>query len=166
MAVALTPAGPVRIVVHEGAVRAVEFTQSHEECDRFGPAGDPGCADAKLALEAARQLAEYGAGARTAFDLPLAPEGTPFQRRVWELLLRIPFGSTTTYGALARELGDAKALRAVGRANGANTLAIVVPCHRVVGADGSLTGYAGGLPRKRALLEHEGALPEGSLFSK
>ena len=108
--------------------------------------------------EACAQLGEYLAGGRTAFTLPLAPAGTDFQRRVWDALARVPFGETTTYAALARALGDPNATRAVGAANGRNPLAIVVPCHRVVGADGSLTGYAGGLDRKRWLLHHEAAV--------
>jgi methylated-DNA-[protein]-cysteine S-methyltransferase len=104
----------------------------------------------------AAQLDEYFAGARTTFELPLAEHGTPFERRVWARLRTIPYGETVTYGELARELGSSP--RAVGRANGRNPLSIVVPCHRVIGTNGSLTGYAGGLPIKRALLEHEGAL--------
>jgi methylated-DNA-[protein]-cysteine S-methyltransferase len=101
------------------------------------------------------QLAEYFAGTRRGFDLPLDPRGTDFQRRVWERLTHIGYGETTTYGALARELGDAGASRAVGLANGSNPLPIVIPCHRVIGADGTLTGFGGGLPVKAALLELE-----------
>jgi methylated-DNA-[protein]-cysteine S-methyltransferase len=101
------------------------------------------------------QLAEYFAGTRRGFDLPLDPRGTDFQRRVWERLTHIGYGETTTYGARARELGDAGASRAVGLANGSNPLPIVIPCHRVIGADGTLTGFGGGLPVKAALLELE-----------
>jgi methylated-DNA-[protein]-cysteine S-methyltransferase len=108
--------------------------------------------------EACGQLAEYFAGARTAFDLPLAPTGTAFQQRVWAALADVPYGATATYLDVARALGDVKATRAVGAANGRNPLGVVVPCHRVVGADGSLTGYAGGLDRKRWLLRHEAAV--------
>jgi methylated-DNA-[protein]-cysteine S-methyltransferase len=107
--------------------------------------------------EAARQLGEYFAGERTTFDLPLRPAGTAFEERVWDELRRIPYGETTSYGALARRLGHPRAARAVGRANGRNQLAIVVPCHRVIGASGALTGYAGGVERKRALLALERA---------
>ena len=107
---------------------------------------------------AAGQLEEYFAGTRERFDLELRLEGSPFERRVWEALQRIPHGTTTTYGALADELGAARGARAVGLANSRNPVAIVVPCHRVIGARGALTGYAGGLDRKRALLAHEGAL--------
>jgi methylated-DNA-[protein]-cysteine S-methyltransferase len=101
------------------------------------------------------QLAAWFQGELRAFDLPLAPEGTPFQQRVWTALRTIPYGATWSYLALARHLGSATLTRAVGAANGRNPLAILVPCHRVVGADGSLTGYAGGLDRKRWLLAHE-----------
>jgi len=111
--------------------------------------------------EATSQLEAYFAGERTAFDLPLAPRGTPFQQRVWDLLRAIPFGETTTYGALATALGNPRTVRAVGLANGRNPISIVVPCHRVIGADGSLVGFGGGLERKRALLAHEAEVREG-----
>ncbi len=105
---------------------------------------------------AARQLTEYFAGIRTEFDLPLAPQGTPFQKKVWEELTRIPFGATVSYSELAKRVGSEGAARAVGRANATNPIAIVVPCHRVIGADGSLTGYAYGVDLKRNLLALEG----------
>lgn len=105
------------------------------------------------------QLDEYFAGERTAFDLPLAPAGTPFQRRVWALLQAIPYGQTITYAELARRAGNPAACRAVGAANGRNPLPIVVPCHRVIGSGGALTGYAGGLAAKARLLALEGAAP-------
>lgn len=101
------------------------------------------------------QLGEYFAGARTRFDLPLAPAGTPFQRDVWTALLEIPYGQTRSYGELARRVGRPNASRAVGAANGRNPIAVIVPCHRVIGADGSLTGFGGGLDRKRLLLDLE-----------
>jgi methylated-DNA-[protein]-cysteine S-methyltransferase len=109
------------------------------------------------------QLAEYFAGTRTEFDLPLAPHGTPFQLAVWAELTQIPYGVTVSYGEVAAALGkSALASRAVGLANGRNPISIIVPCHRVIGADGSLTGYGGGLDRKEWLLRHEGApLPVG-----
>lgn len=107
--------------------------------------------------QAADELAEYFAGSRREFRVRVAPEGTPFQHRVWDALLRIPCGETRTYLDIARELGDANAVRAVGGANGTNPTAIIVPCHRVIASDGTLHGYAGGLDRKRWLLEHEGA---------
>lgn len=104
---------------------------------------------------AAEQLAAYFAGELHAFDVPLAPRGTPFQRAVWDQLVRIPLGTTRSYGELAHALGRPSASRAVGTANGRNPLSIIVPCHRVVGASGALTGYAGGLAAKQWLLEHE-----------
>jgi methylated-DNA-[protein]-cysteine S-methyltransferase len=105
-----------------------------------------------------KELEEYFAGKRTSFDLPLAFEGTSFQQRVWRALCEIPFGTTTSYGELARRIGNANwhGARAVGAANGQNPICVIVPCHRVIGADGSLTGFGGGLPRKRWLLAHEG----------
>jgi methylated-DNA-[protein]-cysteine S-methyltransferase len=106
--------------------------------------------------EAARQLREYFAGERRVFDLPLRLHGTDFQKRVWQQLTAIPFGETWSYGQLARSLDNPNACRAVGLANGNNPIAIIVPCHRVIGADGSLTGFGGGLPRKQWLLAHEG----------
>lgn len=109
--------------------------------------------------EAVRQLAEYFAGDRTRFALPYLPTGSEFRRRVWAALETIPYGETTTYGAVAASIGASRAaVRAVGGAIGANPLQVIRPCHRVIGADGSLTGYAGGLERKRRLLEREGAL--------
>ena len=109
--------------------------------------------------ELARQLEEYFAGRRRLFELPVAPEGTEFQRRVWEELARIPWGETRSYGEIARAVGRPGASRAVGMANNRNPLAVVVPCHRVIGADGSLTGYGAGLDRKEHLLRLEGILP-------
>jgi methylated-DNA-[protein]-cysteine S-methyltransferase len=102
-----------------------------------------------------KQVAEYDAGKRQDFDFELEMEGPDFHRRVWDALIEIPFGTTTSYGAVARTVGFPNAARAVGVANGANPIALVVPCHRVIGSNGTLTGYGGGLPLKRALLEHE-----------
>jgi methylated-DNA-[protein]-cysteine S-methyltransferase len=107
--------------------------------------------------EAAEQLRAYFAAERHDFDLPLAFEGTPFQQRVWKALREIPFGTTISYGELARRVGQPTAARAVGAANGRNPIAVIVPCHRVIGADGTLTGFGGGLDRKRWLLHHEEA---------
>jgi len=114
-------------------------------------------ADLPVLVETRHQVDEYFAGERHVFDLPLLPQGTGFQCRVWAVLLDIPYGETTTYGSMARRLGQPTATRAVGAANGRNPIAIVVPCHRAIGADGTLTGYAGGLERKRALLQLESA---------
>ncbi|MEK7470242.1 MAG: methylated-DNA--[protein]-cysteine S-methyltransferase [Planctomycetota bacterium] len=110
---------------------------------------------APVLRKAKKQLEEYFIGARTRFDLPLAPQGTPFQLKVWEALREIPYGETRSYADIAQYVGSPKGFRAVGLANGANPIAIVVPCHRVIGADGSLTGFGGGLPRKKKLLELE-----------
>lgn len=115
-------------------------------------------------VDCARQLQEYFSGQRTDFDLLLRPQGTAFQQRVWQSLTQIPHGKTTTYLNQAKELGDVKAIRAVASANGKNPLWILVPCHRVVGSDGSLTGYAGGVWRKKWLLEHESGCKQQTLF--
>lgn len=114
--------------------------------------------------EAVNQLQEYFEGKRTEFTFKLNPQGTEFQQKVWQELLNIPFGKTTSYMDLSKKLGDVKAIRAVASANGKNPLWIVVPCHRVIGSDGSLTGYAGGLWRKQWLLEHENPNKQQSLF--
>ena len=120
---------------------------------------DGASGDASSILElASAQLAAYFAGHLTTFDLPLAPAGTAFQCRVWETLREIPFGESTSYGELAHRIGAPKGARAVGAANGRNPLPIIVPCHRVIGADGTLTGFGGGMHRKRWLLEHERAV--------
>jgi methylated-DNA-[protein]-cysteine S-methyltransferase len=122
---------------------------------------------ARAGMEAAQtQLREYFAGTRRAFDLPIRPAGSPFEERVWARLREIPYGATTSYGAIATEFGLINGARAVGRANGANPIPIVIPCHRVIGTDGTLTGFGGGLPLKQALLELEGAIapPDPRLF--
>ncbi len=111
------------------------------------------------------QLGEYFSGKRTEFSLMLDPHGTDFQRRVWDQLLHIPFGRTNSYMDLAHGLGDPKTIRAVGRANGSNPIAIIIPCHRVIGSNGDLVGYAGGLHRKRWLLEFESPSQQGELFA-
>jgi methylated-DNA-[protein]-cysteine S-methyltransferase len=117
---------------------------------------DPDWIDNAAPFEAAiAELQEYFAGSRRAFTVPLAPSGTPFQLRVWRALLDIPYGETTSYGELARRLGQPTASRAVGLANGSNPLPVIIPCHRVIGANGSLTGYGGGLPIKQRLLALE-----------
>ena len=114
--------------------------------------------------EATLQINEYFKGDRSEFSLQLNPDGTNFQKRVWDQLLTIPYGKTTSYLQLSKELGDVKAIRAVANANGKNPLWIIIPCHRVIGSDGSLTGYAGGLSRKQWLLEHESPYKQQSLF--
>jgi methylated-DNA-[protein]-cysteine S-methyltransferase len=111
------------------------------------------------------QLDQYFAGTRREFEGPLAPDGTPFQLNVWQALQKIPYGRTVSYLALARTLGNERAVRAVGRANGRNPIAVIIPCHRVIGRDGRLTGYGGGLWRKEWLLRHEGSLPRSRQIS-
>jgi methylated-DNA-[protein]-cysteine S-methyltransferase len=114
--------------------------------------------------QAATQLQDYFSGSRTAFSLKLNPKGTVFQKKVWTKLQSVPYGKTLSYLELSKQLGDAKAIRAVANANAKNPLWIVVPCHRIIGSDGSLTGYAGGLHRKQWLLNHESPNPQQSLF--
>jgi len=125
---------------------------------RAAARGDRLTWDRERCAGVAAQLAEYFAGKRKDFALPIAPRGSEFQRRVWEELSRIPYGVTISYAELAARIGRPGASRAVGRANGTNPIPVVIPCHRVIGADGSLTGYGGGMPLKRALLALEGAL--------
>lgn len=151
-----TPLGPMGATATAAGLTRVHFDPS----PRAGSARQDGTEHLRqLQVE----LEEYFAGHRRQFDLTLAATGSPFQHQVWALLNKIPYGDTRSYGELARALGDVGAARAVGLANAQNPLAIVVPCHRVIGANGTLTGYAGGLERKRALLELEGALSR-SLF--
>ncbi|OAB80173.1 methylated-DNA--[protein]-cysteine S-methyltransferase [Cochleicola gelatinilyticus] len=114
--------------------------------------------------EATSQLMEYFEGKRSHFQLKLSLEGTNFQKKVWQQLQQIPFGKTVSYQQIANQLGDPKVIRAAASANGKNPISIIVPCHRVIGSDGSLTGYAGGLHRKKWLLEHESPVKQGSLF--
>jgi methylated-DNA-[protein]-cysteine S-methyltransferase len=144
-----TPLGRMLAVVDRGgALVALDFDARTSPWRELPP-------DERRAARVIDALQAYFAGELRAFALALAPDGTPFQRRVWDELARIPYGETVSYLELARRVGDEKAVRAVGRANGANPIPIVVPCHRVIGADGTLTGYAGGLERKRALLALE-----------
>lgn len=148
-----SPVGPLRLVERAGALTAVEFTPFRDGDGRPRGARQD---DHPVLVEAARQLAAYFEGTLTDFDLPLAPDGSDFQQRVWEQLRTIGYGETASYGAIAHRLGMTNAAsRAVGLANGRNPIPIVIPCHRVIGADGSLTGYAGGLERKQVLLDLE-----------
>jgi methylated-DNA-[protein]-cysteine S-methyltransferase len=142
-----TPLGPLRLVAREDDIVAIVLPDSDGPTGRASKSG-------VLAL-AQRQLEQYFARERREFELPLAPEGTAFQQRVWRALLAIPCGATRSYGEIARAIGRPAASRAVGAANGRNPIAIVVPCHRVIGSNGTLTGYGGGLPAKRWLLDHE-----------
>ncbi len=137
--------------VDEGGA-VVRFSLRAKNAERVDPEAERN--EAKLA-HVQRQVAEYDDGTRRAFDFELRAEGPEFHRQVWDALLEIPFGETTSYGAIAKKLGQPHAARAVGVANAQNPIALIVPCHRVIGSDGTLTGYGGGLPLKRALLEHE-----------
>ena len=148
-----TPVGPLTLVGPDGALSGVYFAGHVRR-----PAEELfGTRDDRVFAGAAEQLAEYFTGERRSFELTLQPKGNAFQHRVWAELLRIPYSETRTYGQLATALGDPRLARAVGAANGQNPLSIIVPCHRVVGSDGKLTGYAGGLERKAFLLELEAA---------
>lgn len=153
-----TPLGPVHIHSTTGSVTAVVFRNEHAQRRQPGTALEQQCA---------RELQEYFDGTRNEFTFSCDQPGTDFQKRVWDELTKIPHGRTISYHELAVRLGDPKCIRAAGTANGKNNLAIVVPCHRVIGSDGSLTGYAGGLEKKEWLLRHEGSLPgmnQTSLF--
>lgn len=170
-----SPVGELRLVEQHGAITAIAFdaglTQGRTHGLTQGQSAPATYVDGRLRddrddtadphpvlADCARQLGEYFAGERTVFDLPLAPVGTAFQQRVWRELLTIEYGATSTYGAIALRLGlTGHGARAVGLANGRNPIPIVIPCHRVVGANGTLTGYAGGLERKQVLLSLETA---------
>lgn len=148
-----SPVGPLGLAVDDLGLVRVRF-HAGAGLDWAGP--DARAGRHALLERSACQLGEYFAGQRRDFELPLSPRGTPFQRVVWAELGRIPYGQTISYAQLARRIGKPAAMRAVGAANGRNPLPIVVPCHRVIGADGSLTGFGGGLPAKRRLLQIEG----------
>lgn len=156
-----SPCGPLFCVVGEdGAVIRIEFENGRESQKRTRRLAEEGIGiveDSGRTAEVRRQLEEYFAGGRETFDLPLAPQGTAFEKSVWNELSRIPYGETRSYAEIARAIGRPGAARAVGRANGANPIPIVVPCHRVIGTNGSLTGFGGGLEVKSLLLEIEGA---------
>ncbi|MEU3244086.1 MULTISPECIES: methylated-DNA--[protein]-cysteine S-methyltransferase [unclassified Streptomyces] len=146
-----SPYGPLTLVADDDLLCGLYMVgQRHRP-----PQEDFGARDDTLLPEVKRQLTAYFAGDLKEFDLPMRLAGTPFQRSVWEQLVRIPYGEIRSYGELADALGNPKASRAVGLANGRNPVGVIVPCHRVVGADGSLTGYGGGLDRKRRLLDFE-----------
>jgi methylated-DNA-[protein]-cysteine S-methyltransferase len=146
-----SPYGPLTLVATDGVLSGLYMTnQRHRP-----PEESFGDRDDTAFTEATEQLRAYFAGELKEFTLPLRLTGTPFQRGVWEQLRRIPYGETRSYGELADALGNPKASRAVGLANGRNPIGVIVPCHRVVGADGGLTGYGGGLDRKRRLLDFE-----------
>jgi len=150
-----TPIGFTEIKGDENGISKIYVLDESEELSTIIP---------KDLIEAVTQLQEYFIGKRTEFTFKLNPKGTEFQKKVWQELLQIPYGKTCSYLELSKKLGDVKAIRAVASANGKNPLWIVVPCHRVIGTDGSLTGYAGGLWRKKWLLEHENPIKQESLF--
>ena len=150
-----TPLGVAKIIGDEYGIASVVVLNSNEMVSNVIPDQLQDCV---------YQLLEYFQGDRKTFSLKLNPEGTEFQKRVWDELLTIPYGKTMSYLNLSKQLGDVKAIRAIASANGKNPLWIIVPCHRVIGSDGSLTGYAGGLHRKQWLLEHESPYKQQSLF--
>ncbi len=146
-----SPVGPLMLVADEAGLRRIDFVNG-----RSPVRSDPHWRESAEYLgEAVRQLLAYFAGELEAFDLPLVPQGTPFQLAVWKRLCEIPYGETISYGELARRVGNPNASRAVGLANGSNPIPIVIPCHRVIGSNGKLTGYGGGLPIKEKLLALE-----------
>lgn len=146
-----SPVGPLKIIVDDHALRAILWENDQSKWTNLHEAKqDP------LILEVEKQLKQYFEKKRTSFTLPLHAQGTPFQEKVWQLLCKIPFGSTWSYKDIAEKIDNPKAVRAVGGAIGKNPISIVIPCHRVIGASGSLTGFAGGLERKKMLLDLEG----------
>ncbi|WP_111683123.1 methylated-DNA--[protein]-cysteine S-methyltransferase [Winogradskyella tangerina] len=150
-----TPLGHAKIVGDDEGISAVSILDSKEELSEVIP---------ESLLECATQLKAYFNDQLKTFDLKLNPEGTSFQKKVWQQLQLIPYGKSISYLELSKQLGDAKAIRAVASANGKNPLWIIIPCHRVIGSDGSLTGYAGGLHRKQWLLNHESEFKQQTLF--
>ena len=150
-----SPLGFTKIIGDEDGVVSVTILNSEEKITDIIP---------DLLEDCVIQLNEYFEGTRIKFDLKLNPEGTDFQKKVWKQLEQIPYGKTISYLELSKQLGDVKAIRAVANANGKNPLWIIVPCHRVIGSDGSLTGYAGGLNRKKWLLDHENPYKQQTLF--
>jgi methylated-DNA-[protein]-cysteine S-methyltransferase len=152
-----TPVGPLTLLASDAGLRYVLWRG-----DSVDPAGDVvDDPDHPVLVAVIAQLEEYFAGERQEFDLPLDPQGTPFQLAAWEALRTIRYGETVTYGEQARRLGDARKARAIGAANGRNPISIIVPCHRVIGSDGSLTGFGGGIENKAWLLTHESSVLRG-----
>jgi methylated-DNA-[protein]-cysteine S-methyltransferase len=150
-----SPAGPLTLVSDGAALAGVYFESQKHGAPPAGPRGTD-----KIIDMARKQLDSYFAGKRRSFDVPLRPLGTAFQTRVWNALTKIPYGETTSYGAIAAGIGSPKAVRAVGAANGRNPIPIIIPCHRVIGANGALTGFGGGMALKELLLD----LERGALF--
>jgi len=154
MPVISSPVGNIRIASKEGCLSRLQFTDDVPDGEILD----------QVLLSTIQQLEEYFQGSRRVFDMPIGLGGTDFQHRVWLEIANIPFGQTTTYMKIAQKLGNPAAIRAVGAAIGANPILVILPCHRVLGSEGSLTGYAGGLSRKKALLEREGHAFQGTLF--
>jgi methylated-DNA-[protein]-cysteine S-methyltransferase len=150
-----SPVGKLKLIATDRGLAAVLWENENPNRVRLGTMVEN--PRHPILVQAKAQLGEYFAGTRTVFTMPLDMAGTAFQKKVWSALLAIPFGETRTYGELARQLGNPKASRAVGAANGKNPLSIIAPCHRLIGSDGSLTGFAGGLATKQFLLTHERA---------
>ena len=159
-----TPLGVAKIAGDEKGISIISIMEEGDPRAKLEPAEQVTTEIPTVLKEAISQLHDYFVGNRNEFDFKMNPSGTEFQQRVWQELLNIPFGKTLSYLDLSKKLGDVKAIRAVASANGKNPLWIVVPCHRVIGTDGSLTGYAGGLWRKKWLLEHESPSGQQSLF--
>jgi methylated-DNA-[protein]-cysteine S-methyltransferase len=150
-----SPVGELTLVADDTALRTISWNTDEYGRDIDGDVVDVANDEHPMLALATHQLEEYFDGSRTEFDVPLAPEGTPFQQQVWSVLRSIPFGATMTYGEQASLLGDRNRARAVGAANGRNPIPIIVPCHRVVGSNGHLTGFGGGIAAKAWLLDHE-----------
>jgi methylated-DNA-[protein]-cysteine S-methyltransferase len=150
-----TPIGTAKIAGDENGISSVSVLDEAIETSKVIPTCLQDCV---------KQLDEYFKGKRTDFNLKLNPQGTEFQQKVWNELLNVPYGKTSTYLEQTKKIGDVKAIRAVASANGKNPIWIIIPCHRIIGSDGSLTGYAGGIWRKKWLLEHENPSPQQSLF--
>jgi len=153
-----SPLGILKISADEKGIKEIEFAQEEFKSIQNS--------SSKIIKDCIKQLDEYFRGKRKSFELKLNPEGTEFQKKVWKELLKIPYGTTLSYGEIARRIKNQKAVRAVGQAIGRNPISIVIPCHRVIGSDGSLTGYASGLWRKECLLKHEGAVSDCLLNSR
>jgi methylated-DNA-[protein]-cysteine S-methyltransferase len=156
-----SPAGVLKIIIHEGFINEINFLKDADKQISQIFAEENSKENKAVAEKCKTQFDEYFSGKRKIFDLPIKQSGTLFQEKVWNELIKIPFGKTISYLQLSQKIGNVKSIRAVGTANGRNNLAIVVPCHRVIGSDGSLTGYAGGLSRKQWLLEHENKYANG-----
>jgi len=153
-----SPLGVLKILADEKGIKEIEFAQEEFKSIQNS--------SSKIIKDCIKQLDEYFRGKRKSFELKLNPEGTEFQKKVWKELLKIPYGKTLSYGEISRRIKNPKAVRAVGQAIGRNPISIVIPCHRVIGGDGSLTGYASGLWRKEWLLKHEGAVSDCLLNSR